>query len=252
MRIKNETIRKILPVKNQAKDALGGKYGTAIWVAFLGTLIPGAIRMFANLLFSPLMPSAAGASTPGVQIPAFLFSAVVSLLLSILLGVFDVGIAYCFLKLACGQSCRIGDLFFGFQEDFKKFVTLSGTLAILNAICLFPYQYLLEEYLYTRNTQWLYLALGAMGSRLLHLHSVGAFPVHELFSGTGFPGKECRRYSPSGYAPDEGAEKTAFPDGTQLPSPDVPLRPDNLCGLYLADTLSVYDKGTVLLKPDAA
>ena len=108
---------KFYQLKNQAKDALGGKYGTAIWVAFLGTLIPGAIRMFANLLFSPFMPSAAGASTPGVQIPAFLFSAVVSLLLSILLGVFDVGIAYCFLKLACGQSCRIGDLFFGFQSS---------------------------------------------------------------------------------------------------------------------------------------
>ena len=153
---------KFYQLKNQAKDALGGKYGTAIWVVLLGTLIPGAIRMFANLLLSPFMPSAAGASNPGVQIPAFLFSAVVSLLLSILLGVFDAGIAYCFLKLACGQSCRIGDLFFGFQEDFKKFVTLSGTLAILNALCLFPYQYLLEEYLYTRNSQWLYLALGAM------------------------------------------------------------------------------------------
>ena len=41
-------------------------------------------------------------------------------------------------------------------------MTLSGTLAILNALCLFPYQYLLEEYLYTRNSQWLHLAIGAM------------------------------------------------------------------------------------------
>ena len=63
---------KFYQLKNQAKDALGGKYGTAIWVVLLGTLIPGAIRMFANLLLSPFMPSAAGASTPGVQIPAFL------------------------------------------------------------------------------------------------------------------------------------------------------------------------------------
>ena len=111
---------KFYQLKNQAKDALGGKYGTAIWVAFLGTLIPGAIRMFANLLFSPLMPSAAGASTPGVQIPAFLFSAVVSLLLSILLGVFDVGIAYCFLNLPAGSPAVSAICFSDFRRTLKS------------------------------------------------------------------------------------------------------------------------------------
>lgn len=149
-------------LKNKAKDKLGGKYGMAIGVSLLGTLIPGAIRMLANMLFSPLLPSAAVGSQGAALLAPYLFSAVLSLALSIVLGIFDIGLCLFFLNMACGQPYSVKDLFYGFREDFVKSLSLSGTLAIINALCLYPHQYLLDHFRYTGQYPWLYFSIAAM------------------------------------------------------------------------------------------
>lgn len=75
---------KFYQLKNQAKDALGGKYGTAIWVAFLGTLIPGAYPYVCQPAVLPLDALRCGCINPrgadsGIPffrrcIPAFIYS----------------------------------------------------------------------------------------------------------------------------------------------------------------------------------
>lgn len=149
-------------LKNKAKDKLGGKYGSAILVSFLGTLIPGTIRMFVNMLFSPFMPTVAAIGNPAALIPSYLFSIILSLILSIVLGIFNVGIALSFLNMSCGQPYSVRDLFYGFRNDWRKALTLSGVIAFVNAVCLFPYQYMLDYFLLCRQEVWLYGAAIAM------------------------------------------------------------------------------------------
>lgn len=149
-------------LKNKAKDTLGGKYGAAVPVTFLAALIPSAVQLLANLLFSPFMPSSADMGNPVSLVSSYLFSILLSLVLSIVLGMFDAGIALFFLNMSCGRPYGIKDLFYGFQNDRTKVLTLSGVNAILSALCLFPYQYLLDFYLLTRQEKWLYGAAIAM------------------------------------------------------------------------------------------
>lgn len=149
-------------LKNKAKDKLGGKYGIAVLFCFLSSLIPGAIRMFANLFFSPFLPSVTDVGNAGALVPDYIFFVLSSLLLSIVLGMFNVGIALFFLKTACGQTANIGDLFYGFKADPRKALTLSGIVAILNAVCLYPYQYMLDYFMLSRDITWLYAAAVAM------------------------------------------------------------------------------------------
>lgn len=149
-------------LKNRAKDMLGGKYGTAVLVTFLSALIPGAVRLFINFFFSPFLPSAADVGNLSALIPAYLFSILLSLVSSIILGIFNVGIALFFLNMSCGQPYGVKDLFYGFKNDSGKALTLSGVSALLNAVFLYPSQYLLDYYLLTRQENWLYLAAIAM------------------------------------------------------------------------------------------
>ena len=149
-------------LKNKAKDKLGGKYGSAILVTFLGMLIPGAVRMFVNLLFSPFMPSVTAIGNPSSLIPSYIFAILLSLVLSIVLGIFDVGITLFFLNMSCGQPYSVRDLFYGFRNDWRKALTLSGIVAFISAVCLFPYQYMMDYFLLTRQETWLYGAAIAM------------------------------------------------------------------------------------------
>jgi uncharacterized membrane protein len=142
-------------LKNKAKDNLGGKYGSAVLVSFLGMLIPSIIRMIITANFSPSLPYTH-------PVPYYTFSVLLSLVLSSILGVFNIGIAFFFLKMACGQSYSVKDLFFGFRNDSGKALILSGISALVNAVCLYPYQYLLDYFLLVREEIWLYRTAAAL------------------------------------------------------------------------------------------
>ena len=118
-------------LKNKAKDKLGGKYGVAVLVSFLGMLIPGAVRMFANLILSPFMPSLNDIGNMSSLIPSYIFSILLSLVLSIVLGLFDVGLALFFLNVLCGQPYSSKDLFYGFKNDRNKIFSLLFSSIIL-------------------------------------------------------------------------------------------------------------------------
>lgn len=155
--------KKSYELKNAAKDKLEGKYGGAILIFLLSALISGAMRLFINIIASATMNSvyALTGSVGAVTAISFVFDAIL-LFAGILMGVMNVGIALYFLNLACGQPGRVGNLFYGFQTDSKKALIVTGAIILCQTVCLWPSQYLLQNYLNTRQESWLLYGAAAL------------------------------------------------------------------------------------------
>lgn len=115
-------------LKNAAKDKLEGKYTAAVMICFLASFFSGTISVTVSL-YAPYTGSA-----------VFNYAArsLLSLILSGLLGVLDLGIACFFLNASCGRHCTVSDLFHGFYFDGKKALTVSGVRALIGFCSLLP------------------------------------------------------------------------------------------------------------------
>lgn len=149
-------------LKNLAKDKLEGKYMGAIGILLLADLLSWAVRLSINSTGRSSMNhiyalTASGAAATAIS---FLFDA---LLLSadILLGVTEAGITLYFLNLASGQTASVQDLFYGFRTDSKKYLAISAAMTVTQAVCLWPGEYLGQNYFTARDPKWLLYALGA-------------------------------------------------------------------------------------------
>lgn len=134
--------KKRYELKNWAKDLLDGKYGSAVLICFLSSLISFGLTILANS-FIP------------ISAPTFLNYiglGIASLILSTVLGILDLGIALFFLKIACGKSYSVNDLLYGYQHDFNKALYISGARSLVTALCLLPSRYLVHAFLYLQNT----------------------------------------------------------------------------------------------------
>ena len=88
-----------------------------------------------------------------------------TLLLNLFFGILQGGLALYFLNAACGQPRSVGNLFYGFQADYRKILVVAGASILCNALYLNPQQYLVERYLTTLESRWqlaslLFMALG--------------------------------------------------------------------------------------------
>ncbi len=140
--------KKIFQLKNAAKDTLDGKYGSAVLIMFLSALISSAVALFINMIASTTANTIYYTSGNETAVDAiyFIFDLIL-LVTNILLGVLNAGVTLFFLNMACGQPYQIKDLFYGFQNESKKVLILSAAQVLCTAICLWPYQYLLQRYL---------------------------------------------------------------------------------------------------------
>lgn len=148
--------KKIYELKNIAKDKLDGKYGSAILLLFVSAAISTAISLFINMIANATANTiyyTSGNETT-VDIIYFVFDLIL-LATNILLGVMNAGITLSFLNMACGQPYRLKDLFYGFTTDSKKILLISAAHALCQTICLWPYQYLLQQYARTEDSAWL-------------------------------------------------------------------------------------------------
>lgn len=135
-------------LKNEAKENLSGKYGGAVLICFLSALFSTTPA----LLLSGL--------------PAMLFF-IVSLTVSVVLGVLQLGVALFFLKIACGQPASVNDLFYGFQQQTGKAMTVSALLILVQFVCLQPYQEFMILFYSTFQTKWLIAMFISAGIGLL-------------------------------------------------------------------------------------
>ncbi len=153
--------QKFYQLKNAAKDTLDGKYGSAVLILFLSSLISGAAVLFINTIAGTTANTIyyTSGNETAINMVYFVFDLIL-LAANILLGVMNAGTTLFFLRMSCGQSYHIKDLFYGFQTDSKKILIISATQALCQAICLWPYQYLLQSYLNTdSSTTLLYMGI---------------------------------------------------------------------------------------------
>lgn len=154
--------RKLFELKNTAKDKLEGKYGVTIRLFLLNMLITGVVHLIINSVGSNTINSIysmTGSSSAATGM-SFVFDALL-LLADIILGVMNAGISLYFLKIACGESFLVKDLFYGYKTDSKKILLISGAVVLCQTLCLGPFQYLCGTYLRTREEKWLLYALAA-------------------------------------------------------------------------------------------
>ena len=128
--------KKNFEIKNMAKDKMESKYGGAILITFLSTLISGMVRLSINSVCGSTMNTvyAMTGSDGAAAAVSFVFDALL-LGAGILLGVMNAGIALYFLNLACGQPASLRDLFYGFRTDSKKFLVISAAMVLCQTVC---------------------------------------------------------------------------------------------------------------------
>lgn len=151
-------------LKNAAKDKLTGKYGSAVLVTFLSSLISFAVSFLVSNIASMTETAvyAMTQQTAAVTVLSVVFF-LLSLVISIVLGVFELGLSLFFLNAACGQPFSAADLFYGFQRQSNKALGVSAVFTLLNTVCLTPSQLFLELFLNTQNSAWSTGALISLG-----------------------------------------------------------------------------------------
>ena len=152
--------KKNFELKNTAKDKLEGKYGGAMLILLLSTAISWMTRLIINTVAGSTMNSVYTMtnSTSAATAVSFLFDGLL-LLAGILLGVMNAGITLYYLNIACGQPFLVRDIFYGYKTDSKRILIVSAAMAIFQAVCLWPGQYLLQQYLSNKSLTWLLYAL---------------------------------------------------------------------------------------------
>lgn len=134
-------------LKNNAKNKMTGKFGSAILMFLLSLII--------NNMVTELCTRAIPRTSPAT----FLLYAAVSFLAAVALGVFQVGISYFYLNIACGQPYNVNNLFYGFREQTNKALALSLIYTMLQYVCLLPMQYFMARFLVSHDVK----VLGYLG-----------------------------------------------------------------------------------------
>lgn len=137
--------KKNYELKNAAKDKLDGKYGKAMLLFLLSSLISGTVTLFINSVASATMSSVflQSGNMTAANIISLAFDAIL-VLANIICAVMNAGIALYFLSMACNRPCSLGSLFYGFKNESKKTLTVSAALILCQVICLWPCQYCLQ------------------------------------------------------------------------------------------------------------
>lgn len=114
-------------LKDKAKGCLGGHYGFLIGAILIESLISYAVSFLSPAL------------TFSASVPRFLIGQAVSFCLSVFTGVFNAGFALIYLKLACGATPVLSDIFYGYSRRFTTSLQLSLVYNALSLLLLAAY-----------------------------------------------------------------------------------------------------------------
>lgn len=124
-------------LKNLAKKKLYGNYGNAILIM----IVVYGIDWGVSLILNWLVPYTGVLS----QITFFGIQFIVSLFL----GLFQVGYAYFYLKLCCGTQTEIQDVFYGFKHNPSRSMVIVFIFSVASNVLLSPYLYCFQTFLIT-------------------------------------------------------------------------------------------------------
>ena len=152
-------------LKDKAKEHLTGRFNSAAIASMLPSLFTSSVTFSITMLFTNITTiilmlqygdGAVGtADIAGFTIISSVLIYLVSQLTGAVMGVFNTGIALYFLNISCGRKAKISHLFYGFKHIFKRSLTVSAVITLLNTLCLLPYNVFLILYQNNPSTRWL-------------------------------------------------------------------------------------------------
>ncbi len=146
-------------LKDRAKGALDGKYKKAVPALFLIGLMTLAVQLAVELIasfffsliiisreilqtsLSPEQLLVLLQETSYLEEYTGLYSGidyVIQALAMVFTSVFQVGLSFYCLNLACGREVRAGDIFYGFRNQFKKALSISAVFVLVSQLCSLP------------------------------------------------------------------------------------------------------------------
>lgn len=185
--------KSISELKDTAKNTLDGHYSGAILITFLSSLISMAASFVINIVAEATLTSIyyLGGTTSTATVVSFVFDLIL-LAASIMLGVMTAGIAFYFLKTACKQPGSVSDLFIAFRTEPQKFLVLSAVITLIQAVCLYPYQYLAQGYLNNKEeSSLLYVLLAFVIGMCIYIPVSLSFSLSFFFA-LDFPDKSAK------------------------------------------------------------
>ena len=105
-------------LKGEARDALLGKYGTVIGAC----IIVASIEYIISSIVSQIIG--------GNALFLFIVSEIVAIILELLFGILQSGIAYMYLNVIYKQPVNVSDIFYGFKENSQKAVCLQAIFTV--------------------------------------------------------------------------------------------------------------------------
>lgn len=118
-------------LKNGAKIKLDGFFGLAITAWLLIKCMSYVGSSLADML------------APGYDTTSIILSLLFSVIFSVFVGAFNVGLAYFYLSLACGKPCHSLIVIKAFKDQPEKALKISLVHTLLNFVCTTPFSYLL-------------------------------------------------------------------------------------------------------------
>lgn len=139
--------KKSAQLKDMAKDRLQGKWGSAILITFMGSLISLLVSFSLSITEINTLGTAYTVSDSATSstIVSILFQ-IIAIVASIILNLLNLGITLFFLNMACGQPYSFRDLFYGFRERTNTALAISAVTVLLDVVTTTPYQLLLDMY----------------------------------------------------------------------------------------------------------
>ncbi len=114
-------------LKAIAKERSLGKYGTLVGAS----VILGIIRIFVLSITSSFVSGSGSSAT-------FILGRLITLIVTILMGIFISGEAYLYMNLIYSQTINVSDIFFGFKQQPQKAVWLQGILVVVSTLMTLP------------------------------------------------------------------------------------------------------------------
>ncbi len=118
-------------LKNSAKIKLDGFFGLAITAWLLLKCMSYVGSSLTNML------------VPGNDTTSFILFYLLSLIISVFVGAFNVGLAFFYLSLACGKPCHSLVIIKAFKDQPEKAIKVSLVHTLINFVCLTPSSHLL-------------------------------------------------------------------------------------------------------------
>ena len=142
----NGGILKNTELRATARGLLLGKYGRIIFIHLT------------YLIINAYMNELTLQTRPGLSTTRLIMYIVLSIIVSLLAGVFRYGLTRCYMNLCCGMEFSFKDLLHGFKNDSVRILKLSAILAVIETVCFLPASYFLTAYENNRDASTFFFA----------------------------------------------------------------------------------------------